>query len=362
MLVHRHHLEQQRLAQEAQAYRVRAEQGEAEAQYDLARMYSRGRGVPQSYAEALQWYRAAANQNLEKAQYSVGYSYYYGYGTDGDFKEALRWFRLAADQKDPRAEDQIGIAYAVGNGVTADYSEAVRWYRLSADQGYAAAQYNLGWMYANGRGVTKDRVEARKWVAKAADQGYPYAKQMLGRSWPALSKIKKMQLIIPLIGGILLLFPSRTFNLGPKSQVRGSTAMVGLGVLFCVALDLLSSAYAGILAPPLVVWPFGFARAFVWGALLPFVLRMVWPNSPSWTLWASGILFIGLNGLVVARGFNRPQIESAVRLLVWTNGHVLGLGITSAVLLLRMRRNGERGGPSGRDEIARTGDGEVAHS
>ncbi len=360
-LVHRRHLEQQRLAQEAQAYRVRAEKGEAEAQYDLARMYSKGQGVPQSYAEALQWYRKAADQNFAKAQYAVGYSYYYGYGTDGDFTEALRWFHLATDQRNSGAENQIGIAYEVGNGVTADYSEAVRWYRLSADQGYAAAQCNLGRMYAYGYGVGQDRVEARMWITKAADQGYPHAKQMLGRSWPALTTVQKIQLIIPLIGGILLILPSLGPRLGPESPVRSSTAVVGLGVLFSVALSLLSFAYGGILASPFVVGAFRFAISLVWGVVLPFLLQIVWRNSAKWALWASGILFVVGNALVLTR-FNRLPTEAAVRLLLWVNGHVLGLGITSAVLLLRMKRGSETDGPHNSDEIARTEDGEVTHS
>ena len=84
-LVHRHHMEQQKLAQQAQAYRVRAEQGDAEAEYRLAWIYNKGQGVPKSYTEAFRWYRKAADQKLAEAQYDVGYSYYYGYGVDGDF-------------------------------------------------------------------------------------------------------------------------------------------------------------------------------------------------------------------------------------------------------------------------------------
>jgi tetratricopeptide (TPR) repeat protein len=125
--VHRYHLEQEKLAQDAQAYRVRAEQGDAEAEYQLARMYNKGQGVQQSYGEALRWYRKAADKNHPRAQENVGYLYYHGFGVDGDFTEALRWFHLAADQKDPGAENEIGVAYEVGNGVTASYGEAVRW-------------------------------------------------------------------------------------------------------------------------------------------------------------------------------------------------------------------------------------------
>jgi len=361
-LVHRHHLEQQKLAQEAQGYRVRAEKGEAEAQYSLARMYFKGQGVPQSYTEAFRWYRKAADQNFAKAQYAVGYSYYHGYGVDGSFTEALHWFHLAADQKESRAETEIGIAYEVGNGVKPDLDEAVHWYRLGADHGEAAAECDLGLLYAYGYGVGRDRAEARKWITKSADQGYLKAKQMLGRSWPALSTVQKVPLVVELIGGILLIIPS----LGPKlrsgSQIRRSTGFIGLGVLFSVALSLLSYAYAGVLAPPYVVWTLKFARSFVGGVIVSLLLRIVLRNSAKWSLWAAGILFVVLNGIIFVCCFNRLPTEAAIRLLISTNGMPIGLGITSIVLLRRAKRGGDTGGPDGRDVNVDDGVGEVTES
>jgi len=46
-----------RLRAEVRAVRVRAEQGDAEAEAKLGSAYVRGRGVPQDYNEALRWYR-----------------------------------------------------------------------------------------------------------------------------------------------------------------------------------------------------------------------------------------------------------------------------------------------------------------
>ena len=39
-----------------------AEQGDADAQFDLAMMYDHGEGVPQGEQEAVKWYRMAADQ------------------------------------------------------------------------------------------------------------------------------------------------------------------------------------------------------------------------------------------------------------------------------------------------------------
>ena len=44
------------------AIRQAAEQGHADAQYNLGLMYDRGDGVPENDAEAVKWYRMAAEQ------------------------------------------------------------------------------------------------------------------------------------------------------------------------------------------------------------------------------------------------------------------------------------------------------------
>jgi TPR repeat protein len=44
-----------------------AEQGHAEAQYNLGFCYEKGKGVKQNYEKAEEWYRKAAAQGHEKA-------------------------------------------------------------------------------------------------------------------------------------------------------------------------------------------------------------------------------------------------------------------------------------------------------
>ncbi len=43
-------------------FRPFAEQGDANAQFNLGVMYDKGQGVPQDYAEAVKWYRKAVEQ------------------------------------------------------------------------------------------------------------------------------------------------------------------------------------------------------------------------------------------------------------------------------------------------------------
>ncbi len=114
---------------EIEELRLAAEQGDADAQYELGRMYNKGEGVPP------------------------------------DGQEAVRWLQLAAEQGNADAQLILGLADAGG--------EAARWYRLAAEQGNANAQAVLGAMYVTGEGVPQDYVQSHKWLNLAASRTTP---------------------------------------------------------------------------------------------------------------------------------------------------------------------------------------------
>ena len=49
-------------------YRKAAEQGDANAQYNLGVCYEKGEGVKKDLSQAVQWYRKAAEQGMPGAQ------------------------------------------------------------------------------------------------------------------------------------------------------------------------------------------------------------------------------------------------------------------------------------------------------
>ena len=149
-------------------YKAKAEQGDAEAQFNLGFCYDDGRGVRKDYGEAVKWYRKAAEQNFVPAQFNLGYCYANGQGVRKDKAEAVEWYRKAAEQNYTPAQSNLGWCYDNGCGVAKDYGEAVKWYRKAAEQGHAEAQLNLGCCYANGQGVARDKVEAYVWFSVAA--------------------------------------------------------------------------------------------------------------------------------------------------------------------------------------------------
>ena len=156
-----------------------AEQGNAEAQLNLAEMYYEGKKVKKDFNTSFFWYKKAAEQGIAEAQSRVGIMYLQGKGVELDYSKAKDWLQRAAKQGDAKAQNNLGIMYLQGNGVEQDYSKAKDWYQKAAEQGYVYSQANIGMMYFKGEGVEQNLDEAKKWLQKAAKQGYANAKDTL---------------------------------------------------------------------------------------------------------------------------------------------------------------------------------------
>ena len=116
------------------------------------------------------WQRMAENGSAN-AQYNLGAMYDNGDGVPEDDAEAVKWYHQAADQGHVNAQFNLGVMYANGEGVVKNAAEAATWYRKAADQGDYRSQYNLGGLYANGEGVPQDSSESYVWLSLAAMSG-----------------------------------------------------------------------------------------------------------------------------------------------------------------------------------------------
>jgi TPR repeat protein len=84
-----------------------ADEGNAEAQYKLGRMYEEGLGLPQDSKEAAKWYLKAAEKGNAQAQYKMGTLYTLGKGVPKDRLEAAKWLGKAAQQGYEPVKQQI---------------------------------------------------------------------------------------------------------------------------------------------------------------------------------------------------------------------------------------------------------------
>jgi hypothetical protein len=101
--------------------------------------------VPQDYTEAAKWYRKGAQQGDRQAQFNLATMYANGRGVPHDEAESDRWYRKAAEQGDALAQSLVGSAYLFGRGAPKDFVQAYMWLNLAAHGGdHGAAQSRDG--------------------------------------------------------------------------------------------------------------------------------------------------------------------------------------------------------------------------
>lgn len=154
--------------------------GNAEAQHDLAAIYTAGQGgVSQNFEKAAFWFREASDNNIANARYNLGVLNHQGLGTERNLDKALYWYREAAKLGHAEAQYNLGIAHIEGIGTDYDPKLAAAFFERAANNGIMEAAYNLGLIYENGLLGTAKPDEAILWYKIAADQGSSDAQSAL---------------------------------------------------------------------------------------------------------------------------------------------------------------------------------------
>ena len=120
-------------------YRISAEQGIADAQYNFGGMYYGGVGVKQDVVEAHKWFLKAAQQGHRNGQKNVASLYESGVGVAKNEAKAFKWYLKAANQKDAASQMAVGRFYSAGKGVTQDIKAAYMWFTISQKNGESQA-------------------------------------------------------------------------------------------------------------------------------------------------------------------------------------------------------------------------------
>ena len=171
-----------------------AENGNAEAQYELGNYYNNGIYVKRDDTKAIIWYRKSAEQGLKISQFNMGCFYENGWGTTADKEKALYWYKKAAEQGDEDAQKRINALQKSGEGDAnaqyelgryyaynekrveknsfQDWMTAFKCFKKAAEQGHVQAQFELAKCYDIGFGVTSDMQQALFWYRKAAENGH----------------------------------------------------------------------------------------------------------------------------------------------------------------------------------------------
>ena len=90
------------------------------------------RGVPQDRAQAAAWYRKAAEQGDAQAQFNLGLMYRYGPGYSPNLERWVKAFDPAPGYARPTAQGNPAAKYNASSGIPKDYIEAHKWMSLAA--------------------------------------------------------------------------------------------------------------------------------------------------------------------------------------------------------------------------------------
>lgn len=199
---------------------TKAEAGDVQAQYELAKCYVDGIGCKKDPVETFKWLKKAADQDDIRAQCMVGFFYYSGEGTEKNdslandiLTKVYGRAKQLAEKGNTSAMFALGHLYGSGfGGATLDQNQAVDWWKKGTElgdkdcranlikyyyaksdywrivplldqgvkEGDALSMYNLGDCYFKGDGVERDYAKAVELYEKAAKQGHATAKNNLG--------------------------------------------------------------------------------------------------------------------------------------------------------------------------------------
>ncbi|MBV8908257.1 MAG: SPOR domain-containing protein, partial [Sphingomonas sp.] len=147
-------------------WRPLAENGDADAAFNLGQAYRLGRGVPLSLGSAQSWFLRAAQTGHVDAQTTLGLLLF----QNGDQVQGLKWLKAAAVQGEPRALLVYGTALYNGDGVAQDKILGYAYVSRSAAAGLAPAKETLSQL--DGLMAPDDRAKAIA-MSRAIPTGSP---------------------------------------------------------------------------------------------------------------------------------------------------------------------------------------------
>jgi len=165
------------------AFYVLAKEGHPKAQFNVGLIYANGKGVKRDMYQAMAWYKKAAEQNNAEAQYNLAklISQRPDKGDPRAMKRVKYWYEKAAAGGQKEAVNNLALLYLTGRGVEKNKTKAFELFKKAAKMGDSAAQINVALMYAWGKGIPSNKIKAYKNLKAALLQGRTEASPYLDR-------------------------------------------------------------------------------------------------------------------------------------------------------------------------------------
>lgn len=114
-------------------YKRLAEEGDAVAQYEVAKWYMPAKDFPEGSAEkAFYWYRKSAENGYIPALLGLSYCYYHGIGVETDFEKAVSLLEEAGARGSAEDKYQVALHYNNNNKIE-DLKKVAFWLEKAAE-------------------------------------------------------------------------------------------------------------------------------------------------------------------------------------------------------------------------------------
>jgi len=173
-LVERDLEEAERLGRQA------AEQGSAEAAYEMGLFHEQFRREEPDWKEAARWLETASERGHGGASTRLASYHMNGKLGEPDPERSIELCRRAAEQGDGEACFLLGRFYQEGRHLPRDLVASTAWLRIGAERGHTRSQNEYGLRLVAGLGANRDPAEGARWLLQAGRKGMPAARLNLG--------------------------------------------------------------------------------------------------------------------------------------------------------------------------------------
>ncbi len=94
--------------------------------------YKNGKGTEKNLERAFYWYQKAVENGNINAQYNLATLYYKGEGTEKNLEKAFYWYQKAAENGVIKAQFDLAVLYENGEGIEKNLERAFHWYQKAA--------------------------------------------------------------------------------------------------------------------------------------------------------------------------------------------------------------------------------------
>lgn len=158
----------------AKIYEKASDFGHTGATCELAKLYQKGKGVPQCHEKAIELFTFAKDNDSSEARYHLAYCHEKGTGVPKDIPQAIKLMKSAARKGNSTANYQMGEWYTAGYAphLKQDLVAAFEAYEKADEGDHLDGTYKLGECHFKGTGTKQDNDKAFKCFKKAGDKDH----------------------------------------------------------------------------------------------------------------------------------------------------------------------------------------------